>query len=184
MREVLVSLMCHPDRSPKVEVPPGEGYDAFLNRTPGYAEAFRTAIDRALREERDLVTADSDGYHPPGEIVKLATARVYAEGEALVIPYRYNIGFQSAAFSYLFSALVRRRIKDPTGGLCRMSYGLMRSLPPLKSRDMTVHIEILKHAIRSGAQIVQYGYLSGVNDVPESKRTKYYQLRLLGAALR
>lgn len=182
MRRVLISLMCHPERAPKLDVPPGEGYEAFVNRTPNYAAAYRAAIGRALEEGTDLVTADSDGYHPASEIVKLATGEYYEGGEAFVLPYRTNLGIQSKLFSYFFSLVERRRIRDATGGLCRFSYDFMRSLPSLESEDMTVHIEILKHALKSGAQIVQYGYLSGANEREESRRTSRYQLRLLEAA--
>ncbi|MDG6901535.1 MAG: hypothetical protein JRM80_06195 [Nitrososphaerota archaeon] len=182
MRKALISLMCHPERSPKLEVPPGDGYEAFVNRTPNYAAAYRTAIGMALEKGMDLVTADSDGYHPASEIVKLATGEYYEGGEALVLPYRTNLGFQSKLFSYFFSLVERRRIRDATGGLCRFSYDLMRSLPSLAPEDMTVHVEILKHALKSGAKIVQYGYLSGANERAESRRTSHYQLKLLKAA--
>ena len=60
----------------------------------------------------------------------------------------------------------------------------MRTLPPLKATDMTVHIEVLKHALKSGARIVQYGYASGPNDEEGSRRTKHYQARLFKAAFR
>jgi hypothetical protein len=182
-RRSLVSLMCHPERDPKISVPEDGRYESFVNRTPNYAEAYRHAIGRAIDEGLDLVTADTDGYHPPAEIVKLATADL-GEGPVLVLPYRKNIGFQSKAYSVFFSVLEMRRIRDATGGLCRLSLELMKSLPALKSEDMTVHIEILKHAAKSGARIVQYGYLSSANDEAESKRTRHYQLRLIGAAFR
>ena len=75
-------------------------------------------------------------------------------------------------------------VNSATGGLCRLSLGLMKSLPPLRAKDMTVHIEILKDALGTGARLVQYGYLSGENDEAESRRTKRYQLKLLAAAFR
>lgn len=181
--KVLVSLMCHPERTPKIEVPPGERYEAFVNKTPNYAEAYRVAIGMALERGTDVVTADTDGYHPVREVVKLAEGD-FGEGPSLVLPYRENIGIQSKSFSYFFSAVVRRRIRDSTGGLCRMSYGFLRTLPPLKSVDMTVHIEILKHAISSGSKIVQYGYVSDFNDPAGSRRTSNYQWKLVKAAFR
>ena len=183
MVRVLVSLMCHPERNPKVVVPPDGRYESFVNRTPNYAEAYRVAIARAVADGMDLVTADTDGYHPADEIVKLATEE-FGEGPVLVLPYRTNIGVQSKAYSYFFSMLKGRRIRDATGGLCRLSLELMKTLPPLKSGDMTVHIEILKRTLRSGARLVQYGYLSDVNDEAESRRTTHYQLKLLLAAFR
>lgn len=182
MKRVLVSLMCHPERGPRIGIESGEGYEVFVNKTPSYADAYRFAIAKATGGGMDLVTADTDGYHPPGEILKLATGD-FGEGPCLVLPYRENLGFQSDAFSRLFSLLARRRVKDSTGGLCRLSLELMQSLPPLRSSDMSVHIEILKHALSSGARLVQYGYVSGANDQAGSKRTSYYQLRLLKAAL-
>lgn len=184
MRDVLVSLMCHPERRPRVEIPSGEGYEVFVNRTPNYANAYRLAVERAVEEEKDLVTADTDGYHPVEEILKLATGAFYADGPVLVLPFRENLGFQSKAFSLFFSVANWRRIRDATSGLCRLSYELMRSLPPLTSTDMTVHIEILRHSIRSGARIVQYGYVSSANDPAESKRTAHYQWKLVKATLR
>jgi hypothetical protein len=183
MTKVLISLMCHPERLPKIEVPSGVGYEAFVNRTPNYADAYRTAIARAVEERMDLVTADTDGYHPVAEIVRLATGNFYGGGSALVLPYRQNIGFQSRAYSYFFSLVVRRRIRDATAGMCRLSLELMEALPPLKSPDMTIHIEILKHAIGSRAKLVQYGFLSAANDPTESRRTAHYQWKLLKAAL-
>lgn len=183
MTRALISLMCHPEREPKVEVPPRGSYEAFVNRTPNYAEAYRVAIARAVQGEMDLVTADTDGYHPVPEIVKLATEDFYEGGSALVLPYRENIGIQSKSYSCFFSLVARRRVRDATSGLCRLSLGLMRSLPPLKSSDMTIHIEILRHAIRSGAELVQYGYRPALNDQAESRRTSHYQLKLLKAAL-
>ena len=180
---MLVSLMCHPEREPKIEVPPGPGYEAFVNRTPNYADAYRAAIARAVRSEMDLVTADTDGYHPVDEIVKLATGSFYTEGPAIVLPYRENLGWQSNFYSYFFSLIERRRVRDATAGLCRFSLDFMRSLPPLRAPDMTIHIEILKHAVRSGAKLVQYGYRSAANDPAESRRTAHYQLKLLKAVL-
>jgi hypothetical protein len=172
--------MCHPDREPKIVVPNDERYELFVNKTPNYADAYRFAITRALEGGMDLETADTDGYHPAGEIAKLAIGE-FDEGAYLVLPYRENIGPQSNAYSYLFSAIMGKRVKDATGGLCRLSLDLMRSLPPLKSKDMTVHIEILKHALKSGARLVQYGYLSDPNDEAESRRTSHYQFKLLAA---
>ncbi|MDG6985972.1 MAG: hypothetical protein JRM73_04410 [Nitrososphaerota archaeon] len=183
MERVLVSLMCHPDREPKIDVPSGDGFESFVNRTPNYADAYRYAIGRALDAGADLVTADTDGYHPPAEIVKLASGG-FGEGPALVLPYRENIGLQSKSYSLLFSLVAWRRIRDSTGGLCRLSLDLMKSLPPLKAADMTVHIEILKHALKSRARIVQYGYTSSANDETESRRTSNYQWKLLGAMFR
>ena len=183
MRRVLVSLMCHPEREPKISVPQDERYELFVNKTPNYAEAYRVAVAKALASDMDMVTADTDGYHPPTEVVRLA-AGDFGEGPTLVLPYRENIGAQSKAYSLLFSLVERRRIRDSTGGLCRLSLELMRSLPPLASKDMTVHIEILKRAIGSGARIVQYGYLSSANDESGSKRTSHYQLKLIGAMFR
>ena len=181
--KALVSLMCHPEREPKVQLPPDERYDAFVNRVPNYADAYRAAIARAKEEGVDLVTADTDGYHPVGEIAKLATGD-FGEGPALVLPYRENIGFQSRSFSLFFSMVGRRRVRDATGGLCRLSLDFMQSLPPLRSKDMTVHIEILRHAAKSGARLVQYGYRSSSNDEAESKRTPHYQLKLIWATLK
>ena len=183
MRKVLLSLMCHPDRNPKVGVPEDERYDQYLNRTPNYADAYRAAIAKAVSGGMDLVTADTDGYHPAEEIVKLCSGE-FGEGEALVLPYRVNLGWQSRSYSFFFSLLERRRVRDATGGLCRLSLELMKSLPPLKSADMTVHIEILKFTLKSGGRLVQYGYRSGTNDEAESRRTRHYQFRLLQAAFR
>ena len=181
--KTLVSLMCHPEREPKIDVPQDAAYELYVNRTPNYAEAYKQAIAMALERGTDLVTADTDGYHPAAEIAKLATGE-FGGGAFLVLPYRENIGFQSKSFSYFFSLLERRRVRDSTSGLCRLSLGLMRSLPPLKAADMTIHVEILKHALKSGARLVQYGYLSSANDEEESRRTRHYQLKLLGAAFR
>ncbi len=181
--KALVSLMCHPEREPKIAVPPDARYEFYVNKTSGYAEAYKEAIARAVDEGMDLVTADTDGYHPAAEIARLA-AEDFGDGAYLVLPYRENIGFQSKSFSLFFSLLERRRVRDSTSGLCRLSLGLMKSLPPLKAADMTIHIEILKHALKSGARLVQYGYLSSANDEAESRRTRHYQLRLLGAAFR
>lgn len=183
MRRVLVSLMCHPERTPRIEVPPDERYEIFVNRVPNYADAYRFAITRAVEGGMDLVTADTDGYHPPAEIAKLAVGD-FGEGAELILPYRSNLGFQSKAFSLFFSILERKRIRDATGGMCRLSLELMESLPPLKAVDMTVHIEILKHVLKSGARLIQYGYLSASNDEAESKRTAHYQIKLLQAAFR
>jgi hypothetical protein len=183
LKRALVSLMCHPEREPKIQIPSDERYEQFVNKTPNYAEAYRLAIARAVEARVDLVTADTDGYHPAEEIVRLSTGE-FGEGAYLVLPFRENIGLQSRSFSLFFSALERRRVRDATSGLCRLSLGLMESLPPLKSADMTVHIEILKHALKQGARLVQYGYLSSANDEAESKRTRHYQLKLLAAAFR
>jgi len=184
MRKVLVSLMCHPERTPGIQIPEGEGYEVFVNRTPNYANAYKLAIGKAIEGGMDLVTADTDGYHTPAEILKLATGTFYEDGPALVLPYRKNIGIQSRSFSLLFSIIKRKRIKDATGGLCRLSSQLMQSLPPLKSEDMTIHIEILKRAIASGAKIIQYPYVPEANDRAGSRRTSHYQLKLLKATLK
>jgi hypothetical protein len=181
--DVLVSMMCHPERSPRIDVPTGAGYEVFVNRTPGYADAYRVAIAKAVERRMDLVTADTDGYHPASEVVKLATGSFYEGGAALVLPYRTNIGFQSKSFSFFFSLVERKRVRDSTSGLCRLSLDFMQSLPVLRSPDMTIHIEILKQAIKTGAKLVQYGYLAAANDPGGSRRTAHYQLKLLKAAL-
>jgi hypothetical protein len=184
MRRVLVSLMCHPDRTPKITVPDGDGYDVMVNRTPNYADAYRFAIGTAVSSGMDLVTADTDGYHPEAEILKLATGSFYGDEAALVLPFRDNLGIQSKSFSLFYSLIKRRRIRDATSGLVRLSYPLLSGLPKLESRDMTVHIEILNLTIRAGAKIEQYRYTSGANDRAASNRTANYQWKLLGAIFR
>jgi len=183
LRKVFVSLMCHPERSPAVVVPEGEGLEVLLNRTPNYADAYRFAISKAMAEGMDLVTADTDGYHPEMEILKLAQAS-FGDGQYLVLPFRENIGIQSKTYSLFYSLVKRKRIRDATSGLRRLSYDFMATLPNLSSRDMTIHIEILNHALRTKAEIIQYGYESGVNDEAGSKRTAHYQWKLLKAAFR
>jgi hypothetical protein len=183
MTRVLVSLLCHPERDLKIAVPEGEGYEVQVNRTPNYADAYRLAIATAVASGMDLVTADTDGYHPESEILKLARGE-YGTGPVLVVPYRENLGLQSRAFSLLYSLIKRRRVRDATSGICRISYSLMAALPPLKAADMTVHIEILNFALKTGAKIEQYGYISGVNDPVGSKRTANYQWKLLKAIFR
>ncbi len=181
MSTVLVSLLCHPDRDPKISVSPGPGYVVEINRTPGYANAVREAISRALELDADLVISDTDGYHPAAEIERLAELPVDAD---IVKPYRNNIGFQSNVYTYLWSGTHMKSVKDVTGGLYRMSNKFLRSLPTLRSNDMTIHIEILNIASRTGATIRQYSYESSSNDNANSKRTRHYQLKLLGALTR
>jgi len=176
--------MCHPDRNPKVGVPEGDGYTVFVNRTPNYAEAYRVAIAKAVSAGMDLVTADTDGYHPREEILRLTLGSYNGDRPTIVLPYRENLGIQSKAYSLLYSMAKRTRVRDTTTGLCRLSYGLMAELPPLRSSDMTVHIEILNFAIRSRAEVVQYGYLAGTNDRESSNRTANYQWKLLKAIFR
>jgi hypothetical protein len=180
-RKVLVSLMCHPDRQPAITIPDAVGYEAFVNRTPNYGEAVKLAIRTAVEKRSDLVLADSDGYHPVPEIVRLASAQGDATREYHIIkPYRINIGFQSWAYSQFYSML-RSRVRDVTGGLYRLSWEFMMPLPPLRSKDMTIHVELLKKAGRS---VFQYGYVAGENDPANSKRTEHFQLKLLREAVR
>ena len=176
--------MCHPERDPRVVLPDGEGYEVFVNKTPNYAEAYRVAMAKAVSSGMDLVTADTDGYHPLAEILRLALEPVHGERPALVLPFRENLGIQSRAFSSFYSLAKRRRVRDATTGLCRLTYELLQSLPPLKAADMTIHIEILNFAIRTHADIIQYGYTSGANDRAGSKRTANYQWKLLKAMFR
>lgn len=170
--------MRHPRRVPKVDPPESPYYVTYVNDTLGYAEATRNAILEALTMGTDLVVADSDGYHPETEIVKLALTPP-SFGPVMVIPYRTNIGIQSRSFSLLYSAIRGWRIRDVTGGLYRLSYDLMRKMPPLKSEDMTVHLELVKNARRLGAEIIRYGYRAGINERERSNRTRHYQLKLL-----
>jgi len=179
MRPVFLNLMCHPVRAPKIEVPEGEGYTVFLNKRPNYAAAFVYAMETAVDKGMDLVIADTDGYHPVEEILRLVRYPMPAEGMILVKPFRENIGFQSDFFSMIYSTSVRRRVKDSTGGMYKMSNDLMKGLGKLQSSDMTIHIEILSKALSLGAKVVQYGYVTGVNDRRNSKRTSQYQLKLL-----
>lgn len=172
---ILISLMCHPENEPAISLPEVDGLGTFINRTPGYGDAVRFAIGAATAQMKGLVLADSDGYHPVEEITKLAA---YPEAD-FIKPYRMGIGIQSGVYSLLYSTVKLRRIKDATGGLYRMSYGFMRSLPSLKARDMTINVEILNHA----SEVIQYGYEPGRNDRINSKRTKGYQLKLLRAML-
>ena len=181
LSRVLVSLLCHPERETKVSLPENPAYAVEINRTEGYANAVRGAITRAIDLDADLVFADTDGYHPAKEIERLAT---FVSAADMVKPYRGNIGFQSKVFAYLWSALHRRSVKDVTGGMYRMSNAFLKSLPPLKSDDMTIHIEILNFAARRGGTIEQYPYEPAENDREDSKRTRQYQLKLLGALRR
>jgi len=178
---VLVSLLCHPEREPKVSLAENPAYVAEVNRTQGYGNAVRVGVRHAVDLGSDLVLADTDGYHPAKEIEHLATIVTRAD---IVKPYRSNIGFQSKVYAYLWSGIHMKSVKDVTGGMYRMSNAFLRSLPPLKSDDMTVHIEILNIATRKGATIEQYPYEPAVNDMENSKRTSNYQLKLLGALRR
>jgi hypothetical protein len=178
---VLVSLLCHPEREPKVTLPDNPSYIVELNRTRGYANAVREAIRRAIELDSDLVIADTDGYHPAAEVERLATLSTDSD---IVKPYRHNIGFQSNVYTRLWSGTHMRSVRDVTGGMYRMSNRFLKSLPPLKSDDMTIHVEILNIASRTGASIQQYPYDAGSNDRANSKRTRNYQLKLLGALVR
>lgn len=170
--------MCHPDNYPVIAIPP----DGFLNGRRGYGNAVRFAIEAARSQGDDLVIADSDGYHPPEEIEKLAKIPV-EPGSALVKPFRIGIGIQSKSYSLLYSSVKGKRIRDATGGLYLMTSEFMATLPLLESEDMTINVEILNHAVATGARIVQYGYTPGKNDATQSKRTEHYQLKLLKAML-
>jgi len=181
LSKVLVSLLCHPEREPKVSIAENPAYVVEINRTRGYANAVRLGIGHAIDLDADLVFADTDGYHPAREIERLATVTTSAD---MVKPYRSNIGFQSKVFAYLWSGIHMKSVKDVTGGMYRVSNSFLRSLPPLKSDDMTIHIEILNIATRRGATIEQYPYESAENDRENSKRTRHYQLKLLGALRR
>jgi hypothetical protein len=181
LNRVLVSLLCHPERAPKVSLPDNPSYVVEVNKTRGYAEAVREAIRHAIELDSDLVIADTDGYHPAKEIEHLATMSTDAD---MVKPYRNNIGSQSNVYTYLWSGTHMRSVKDVTGGMYRMSNRFLRTLPPLKSDDMTIHIEILNIASRKGATIRQYPYESAMNDKENSRRTRHYQLKLLGALRR
>ena len=172
---VLVSLMCHPDNEPKVSV---EG--AVLNRTPGYGDAIRSAITQALDQGKDLVVADSDGYHPKAEVEKLASL-TFTGDHGLVKPYRTNMGFQSEAYAWAYSFLKGRWVGDPTGGLYRMSFGFMGSLRTLEAKDSTITVEVVNRALSEGTDILQYGYQAGENDREHSKRPSLYPLKLLKA---
>ena len=181
LSKVLVSLLCHPEREPKVTLPENPAYVVEINRTAGYANAVRAGIRHATDLNSDLVIADTDGYHPASEIERLATI---STGADVVKPYRTNIGFQSNVYTYLWSGTHMKSVKDVTGGMYRMSNKFLRSLPPLKSEDMTIHVEILNIAARTGAAVQQYPYESARNDREASKRTRHYQLKLLGALRR
>lgn len=176
----IVSLMCHPQNAPAIAL---QGLRFFVNLTPGYGNAVRYAIGTALDLDADLIIADSDGYHPPSEISRLAGLSFPDAPSMLIKPYRNNIGFQSKNYSLLYSLVKFKHIRDATGGLYRMNNRFMRDLPALKARDMTVNIEILSHAIQSDASIMQYGYDPGQNNRAISKRTNQYQFKLLKALL-
>lgn len=185
MNNVLISLNCHQDRNPSFVLPVDNDYSYFINKTPKYGEALKFAIKKAIDSNCDIVFADTDGYHPPSEIIKLAKFTYTGSSLFYIIkPYRSNIGFQSQIFSYLYSLYNLRYIHDPTGGLYRLSLEFMKSLPSLKSNDMTIHIEVLKHVLHSSTKIIQYPYISGSNDRLNSKRTKYFQLKLLWRMLK
>jgi hypothetical protein len=178
-RSTLLMLMCHPKRSPKIAIPEGDGYKVFLNQLPGYASGYKEGIKMAMAAEQDLVIADTDGYHPADEIVKLARAPMPTGVPSILKPYRTNIGVQSKVFSWFFSAVGGSRVKDATGGMYKMNLEFLKAMKPLKSNDMTIHIEILQQAARMGALVTQYGYNAALNDRKNSKRTKGYQLKLL-----
>jgi hypothetical protein len=181
MSKVLVSLLCHPERQARVMLEATPLYDVELNTASGYANAVRQSMEHAIGLESDLVLADTDGYHPREEIQRLATF----DGEpAFLKPFRDNIGFQSKAYSYLWSAVHLTSVKDVTGGMYRMSLEFMKSLPALRSKDMTIHVEILNRAVRAGVKVEQYPYKAAANDSENSKRTKHYQLKLLKALTR
>ena len=182
MNPVLLSLMKHPDREPRLtpEDFKQSGFETYLNETPGYADATRAAIELAKLRGMDLVVADSDGYHPGAEVARLART----DFPGMVLPYRRNIGVQSWAYSLLFSAWTLQRVKDATGGLYRLSLPLMERLPALKSDDMTVHVEMLKTVQALKSPLYQYPYDAGKNEKEGSKRTVRYQWKLMGALFR
>ena len=173
--------MCHPEKEPEIDVPE-DGFKVFVNRTEGYGNGVKSAIGTAIMEKKDLVLADSDGYHPASEIAKLAKFDIDHDS-ALVKPYRQGIGFQSGAYSFLYSMVKEKRIWDATGGLYRLTNDFMGSMPSLKSKDMTINVEILNAALMTDTPVIQYGYTPGTNDRKNSKRTAHYQLKLLKAML-
>ena len=181
MNTVIVSLMCHPDNDVKIELPSGD-FDCFLNKERGYGNAVRHGIKVAVGERKDIVFADTDGYHPPSEIRRLANL-CPGEGSYIVKPYRENLGFQSKVYSSLYSAVKGKEVRDATGGLYRLSLDFMDSLPALASEDMTIGIEILNHAIRKRVPIIQFPYHAAENDREISKRTNGYQRKLLKAMI-
>jgi hypothetical protein len=174
--------MCHPQNEPAISLAKSDGFEVFVNRTSGYGNAVRSAIQIASAKGKDLVLADSDGYHPAREIVRLARFDLGPD-VALVKPYREGIGFQSKCYSFLYSIVKIYQISDATGGLYRLSHNFMESLPLLKAKDMTINVEILNHVLKSRGKMLQYGYVPGENDLVNSKRTKGYQLKLLKAML-
>jgi hypothetical protein len=177
--------MCHPKRDPAIKIESGASYEVFVNKYPNYGDAVRLVINVARWSGRDLLLADTDGYHPPEEIRRLAQA-AYGTRHPLVLikPYRSNIGIQSLLFTQFYSFLNGKNINDATGGFYRLSNGLLQRLPPLKARDMTINLEILGAAIRLKAMLFQYPYMPGRNDAAHSKRPKNYQYKLLRRTLR
>ena len=90
--------MCHPDREPKIAVPIDERYELLVNKTPNYADAYRFAVTRAIEGGMDLETADTDGYHPAAEIVKLAMGGDFAGARLKLVELTRVYGIPESDF--------------------------------------------------------------------------------------
>lgn len=204
--KVLVSLMRHPEKTSLITPDMFAGIDdveVFTNTKTGYANAVKFAIGAAIGKKCHLIIADTDGYHPVRTITELiglakgldftrvptavydaGLGHMWKDGLAMVKPYRANIGIQSEFFSFIYDIRYLTGVRDVTGGMYLMSYEFMCALGALESEDMTIHVEIMTRALRMDCPVLQRPYRAGTNPRENSKRTKRYQLKLLGAIFR
>jgi hypothetical protein len=173
MTKTLISLMCHPDNKPAIQMWTTADYDVLYNREPGYANAIRYAINFARQRSYDLVIADADGYHPVREIERIAKMPV----DEVIKPQRYDIGIQSRVFSVMFSLKFGVDVADVSGGFIKISRGVLPFLPPLVAVDNRIWVEIMAWVVQN-CSFFEPIYHTGRNDVEHSHRPGNYQWKL------
>ena len=147
----------------------------------GLGSAYVVAFDRALAEGyRAVCTMDADHSHDPAHLPAMLAK---LEDADLVIGSRYCRGgrverwslgrkINSAVANGLARLVLGADIKDTTSGYRVYSSRLLRAmkLTELRAKGYSLLVELLYHAVRSGARIVEvpivfHNRLAGVSKI-------------------
>jgi len=173
-REAGAHLLAHPFHM---------GYGAALQT--GYKYALRRGVER-------LVQIDGDGQHPPAEIDRLLERLDEGDLDLVVgsrfrgrgryrMPLMRRLG--SWCFSVITSALVGRRVSDPTSGFQAMNDRTLRfyqqDFYPFDYPDADILIRADYHGLRFGEVGVEMRQGPPGKSMHRGLRPLYYVYKLL-----
>jgi len=132
------------------------------SRNGGYGEAMKSCFEAAKANAADvLIILDGDGQHNPDEI-PMALAPIFRGEADLVIGSRFLTNdvampryrkFGISVITLLFNLGSRTKVSDAQSGFRAYNKRMLETLSPLSEKGMSISIETLEKARRSGAVI-------------------------------